>query len=407
MNKKSILFVDDNVNVINGIQRQLRPYREQWQLFFANSGSQALKLMTQHPIDLIVSDMMMPEMRGDKLLTIVSEHYPATVRMILSGDADEETLKNGLEVAHQYLSKPCNSETLREAISQIFKIQACLRNPLIVAGIGDANQLPSLPRVYQELNAAIANENSTIRDIAEIFSSDMVLSAKLLQLVNSPYFGLNRVISSLTDAITLIGLKKLNNLVLSVHVKTSFPVSSRETERYMEYLWQDSIRVSELARLIALSENQQEDRPDQAYLGGLLHNMGLLIFLSRGGDKLKLLMDLVKNTETPVPELEMTIFGFTRSEAAAYVLSLWKIPPRIIEAILLQNTPNDTDYNGVSALTAVHAASCLLKPSVMSCCERLFEMNLDTDYLQRINKLERLPDWQILADKVMARQSGK
>jgi len=108
-----------------------------------------------------------------------------------------------------------------------------------------------------------------------------------------------------------------------------------------------------------------------------------------------------------VPELEMTIFGFTRSEAAAYVLSLWKIPPRIIEAILLQNTPNDTDYNGVSALTAVHAASCLLKPSVMSCCERLFEMNLDTDYLQRINKLERLPDWQILADKVMARQSGK
>jgi len=407
MSKKNILFVDDNENIISGIQRQLRPYREQWQLFFADSGRQALELMAQQPIDLIVSDMMMPEMRGDELLKKVSEQYPGTVRMILSGFADENTLKNGLEAAHQYISKPCTAETLREVISQIFKIQACVRNPLIVAEIGDANQLPSLPKVYQALNAAIADENTNAGDIAEIFASDMVLSAKLLQLVNSPYFGLNRVVSSLTDAINLIGIKKLNNLVLSVHVKTAFPVNNPEVEAYMEYLWKDSSRVSELARLIALSENQQEDRPDQAYLGGLLHNMGLLIFLSRGGNKLKTLMEQVKSTDTAVAELETAIFGFTRSEAAAYVLSLWKIPPRIIEAILLQNTPNNSDYGGVNALTAVHVAACLLKPSVMSGCDRLFEMNLDTDYLQRIDKLQRLPDWQNLADKIMACHAEK
>lgn len=407
MIKKNILFVDDNDNVISGIQRQLRPYREQWQLFFADSGSQALRLMAQQPIDLIVSDMMMPEMRGDELLKKVSEHFPGTVRMILSGYTDEESLKCGLEVAHQYLSKPCSSEILREAIAQIFKIQACVSNPQIVAGVGDPNLQPSLPKIYHELNTAIADENTTIRDIAEIFASDMVLSAKLLQLINSPYFGLNRVISNLTDAINLIGLKKLNNLVLSVHVKNAFPVNNPVMESYMEYLWQDAGRVSELAQLIALSEHQLEDRPDQAYLGGLLHNMGLLIFLSRGGDKLKTLMGQTENTDTPVAELETAIFGFTRSEAAAYVLSLWKIPPRIIEAILLQNTPNDTDYDGVNALTSVHVASCLLKPPVMSGCNRLFDMTLDIPYLQRIRKLEHLPNWQILADKVLARHSGK
>lgn len=407
MTRKIILFVDDNENIINGIQRQLRPYREQWQLFFATSGAQALQLMAQHPIDLIVSDMMMPEMRGDELLKKVSERYPSTVRMILSGYADEETLKSGMEVAHQYLSKPCSSDILREAISQIFKIQACVCNPRIIAEIGNANQLPSLPKIYQEVNAAIADDNVSISDIADIFAHDMVLSAKLLHLVNSPYFGMNRIISNLTDAINLIGIKKLNNLVLSVHVKTAFPVTTPAMERYMEYLWLDACRVSELARQVALSENQQEDRPDQAYLGGLLHNMGLLIFMSRGGNKLRKLMEEVKNTDTPVAELETAIFGFNRSEAAAYVLSLWKIPPRIIEAILLQNIPNNTDYDGVSALTAVHAASCLLKPSVMSECNRLFEMNVDSAYLQRINKLERLPDWQKLADKVMARHAGK
>ena len=407
MNKKNILFVDDNENVIDGIKRQLRPYRDQWQLFFADSGAQALQLMTQQPIDLIISDMMMPEMRGDQLLKKVSELYPATVRIILSGYADEATLKSGLEVAHQYLSKPCTAEILREAITQIFKVRDCVLNPRIAAEVGDPNQLPSLPKIYHQLNAAIADEDTTINDIAAIFSNDMVLSAKLLQLVNSPYFGFNRIVSSLTESINLVGLKKLNNLVLSVHVKNAFPVSDAEMERYMEYLWQDAGRVAELAKQIALSENQEGDRPDQAYLAGLLHNMGLLIFLSRGGDELNRLMDQVENTDTPVAELEMAVFGFTRSEAAAYVLSLWKIPPRIIEGILLQNNPNDSDYDGVSALTAVHVASCLLKPSVMTGCDRLFDMSVDTAYLQRLNKLERLPAWKLLADKVLAQYAGK
>ncbi|MDO8845178.1 HDOD domain-containing protein [Methylicorpusculum sp.] len=407
MIKKNILFVDDNENILSGIQRQLHPYREQWQLFFAHNGSQALELMAKQPIDLIVSDMQLPYVRGDQLLKQVSELYPATVRIILSGYADDENLKAGLEVAHQYVSKPCSAEMLREVIAQVFKIQACVTNPKIISGIGDINQLPSLPKIYNELNAIITKENTTSRDIAEIFARDMVLSAKLLQLVNSPYFGLYRKISSLTEAINLIGVKKLNSLMLSAHVKSAFPVINPQTQRYMEYIWQDAARVSDLSKLIALSEQQMEDRPDQAYLGGLLHNLGLLLFLSRDGDKLNALIEQTKNTHIPVSELETSIFGFNRCEAAAYVLSLWKIPPRIIEAILLQKTPNDSDYDGFNALTAVHTASCLLKPSVMEGCDRLFEIDLDFSYLERINKLERLTHWQSLAEKVLAHYADK
>lgn len=399
--KKNILFVDDDENVISGIRRQLRPYREQWQLFFANNGSQALQIMRQNPVDLVICDMLMPEMRGDELLKQISRLYPGTIRVILSGYADEATIKCAMEVAHQHLIKPCNAETLREAIAQIFKIQACVKNPRIIDGLGDPNRLPSLPKIYRELNAAVADENTTVNDLADIFAQDMVLSAKLLHLVNSAYFGLHRHVSSLGDAISMIGIKKLNSLILSVHLKTAFPVTDPKLERYMEFFWKDAVRVAELAKLISLSEQQQEDRPDQAYLGGLLHNMGLLIFLSRGGDQLALLMEQVRNTCVPVSELETRIFGFTRSEAAAYILSLWKIPPRIIESILLQNTPSQADYDGVSALTAVHVAACLLKPAVMQECDRLFEIVLDTQYLQRIDKLQRLADWQRLAEHVI------
>lgn len=405
MSKKNILFVDDSELIINGIQRQLRPLRDQWQMFFAYSGTEALELMSRQPIDLIVSDIMMPQMRGDELLKQVRDLYPGTVRMILSGYADEETLKSGLEVSHQFLSKPCTPETLREVISQIFKIQSCLDNPQLASSLGNPASLPSLPKVYEELNKAIADENITTQEIAEIFSRDMVLSAKLLHLVNSPYFGLNRIISNLSEAINLVGVKKLNSLVLSVHIKNAFPVDNPEIERYMEYLWQDAWRVADLAKLIAHCEQQDGDRPDQAYLGGLLHNMGLLIFMSRGGEKLNRLLELVKSTQTPVHQLETKIFGFNRSEAAAYILSLWKIPPRVIESILLQNNPSASDYNGVNALTAVHVASSLLKPSVMKGYDRLFDMKLDADYLQRIDRVDRLETWQKLAEKVLTSSS--
>jgi HD-like signal output (HDOD) protein/CheY-like chemotaxis protein len=409
MDKKNILFVDENENVISGIQRQLRSYREQWQLFFATNANQALELMEQNSIDLIISDMMLPKMRGDELLKIVGDRYPMTVRLILSGLTDEASLKSALQVAHQYLSKPCSAETLRETISQVFKIQFCLDNFRIAKTLGDASQLPSLPSIYHELNAAIGDEKTTVKDLAKIFSRDMVLTAKLLHLINSPYFGMNRVISNLEEAINLIGIKKLNNLVVSVHVKSAFPVTDPKVESYMEYLWKEAGRVSELARLISLAENQDEDRPDQAFLGGLLHNMGLLIFLSQGGEKLKSLLSHVAGTSQPVTELETAIYGFTRSEAAAYVLSLWKIPPRIIEAIMLQNSPNETDYDGMNALTAVHVAACLLKPQKLKGTDRLFDMTLDEHYLKRINKLNRLPVWQESAEKVLiqAERSGR
>lgn len=407
MDNKNILFVDDEENIISGLTRQLRPFRNQWNLFYALSGKEALEIMAQQPIDLIVSDMMMPEMKGDELLKKVRDLYPATVRIVLSGYADEETLKSGLLISHQYLSKPCSAEILRESISQVFKIQDCVNDPRVIAGIGDPQKLPSLPQVYLDLNKAIEDENTSVKDIAQILSSDMVLSAKLLRLINSPYFGINRLISNLNEAINLIGIKKLNSLVLSVHIKNVFPVNNPVFESYMEYLWQDAGRVSELAQLIALSENQKEDRPDQAYLGGLLHNLGLLIFMSRDSDKLKTLIEQVKNTDIPVAELEMSIFGFTRSQGAAYLLSLWKIPPRIIESVLLQHTPNDTDYEDINALTAVHAASCLLKPSVMTECDRLFDMGINMDYLERINKLDRLPEWQSLAEKILTQYANK
>lgn len=227
MTLKNILFVDDDINVTNGMKRSLRRERDKWRTFYVISGKEALQIMGQNQIDLIVTDMLMPDMRGDELLQQVAKHYPATVRIILSGYADEATLKNAMRVAHQYLSKPCSLELLKETIAQVFKIQACIYNPLIISSVGDINQLPSLPSIYHQLKQEISNPNSTSQSIADIFTHDIALSAKLLQLVNSSYFGLNRKISNLVEAVNLIGITQVTSLVLNTFIKESFAVHNQ------------------------------------------------------------------------------------------------------------------------------------------------------------------------------------
>ncbi len=400
MTLKNIIFVDDDMNITNGIKRSLRRERDKWRTFYAVSGREALQIMEQNQIDLIVTDMLMPDMRGDELLQQVSEYYPATVRIILSGYADEATLKNAMRVAHQYLSKPCSLELLKETIAQVFKIQSCIYNPLIINSLGDINQLPSLPSIYHELKQEISNPNSTSQSIADIFTHDIALSAKLLQLVNSSYFGLNRKVSNLVEAVNLIGITQVTSLVLNTFIKESFAVHNSKYSLYLDSISSNSLRTAALAKKISFAENQQEDRPDQAYLGALLHNMGLLIFMSKLPEKFDMLLTELEQSNTPVIELEKQIFGFTHAEAGAYVLGLWKIPPRVIESILLQFSPYETEYNGVNALTAVHVSATLLKPATPQINDRLFDMHLDTAYLERIGKLDRLPTWEKLAKKV-------
>ena len=113
-----ILFVDDDVNVLNAMRRTLRSMRAEWDTVFATDGPQALEMLAQVPADVVVSDMHMPGMDGWQLLAEIRVRYPQTVRFLLSGHADPASIMRSVGTAHQYLSKPCENEELKAAISQ-------------------------------------------------------------------------------------------------------------------------------------------------------------------------------------------------------------------------------------------------------------------------------------------------
>ena len=113
---KRILFVDDEPNILQGLQRMLRPQRSQWDMAFCASGAEALRRLAETPFDVLVSDMRMPGMSGAQLLAEVQARFPRVVRLILSGEADRESLDALTGVTHRFLSKPCDATLLQAAI---------------------------------------------------------------------------------------------------------------------------------------------------------------------------------------------------------------------------------------------------------------------------------------------------
>ncbi len=113
----TILFVDDEPNILQGLQRMLRPMRHEWEMCFAQSGAAALAILAEKNVEIIVSDMKMPGMDGAQLLTEVSTKYPHIVRIILSGYSEKEFTVRASGTAQEYLAKPCDMDILKNAVN--------------------------------------------------------------------------------------------------------------------------------------------------------------------------------------------------------------------------------------------------------------------------------------------------
>lgn len=219
---KRILFVDDEPRLLEGLQRMFRPHRKQWDMLFATSGEQALAILETNPCDVIVTDMRMPGMDGATLLEQVQERYPSLARIVLSGHVEMEAALRAAPVAHQFLSKPCDPETLRETIERVCDCRARLSDEGIRRVIGAVGKLPSMPATCTSLLAALQDPETDLARVTRLIEDDVGIAAKVLQLVSSAFFGRRNEVRSVRDAVNYLGLETLKQLVLSVQILGNF-----------------------------------------------------------------------------------------------------------------------------------------------------------------------------------------
>jgi YesN/AraC family two-component response regulator len=212
---KQVLFVDDELRVLQGLQRQLHSMCSAWQVNFVSSGSHALAFMAATPVDVLVTDLKMPGMDGAQLLMEVQKRYPSTVRLVLSGHAESELVLRLVGPAHQFLSKPCDPQELRDAISRSFAVRDLLANEQLKRLAAQVNTLPTLPSLYTQLINELRRADTDIQTICDIVSQDIGMTTKILQLVNSAFFGLPQAMTRTADAVQYLGMNTMRDLVPS------------------------------------------------------------------------------------------------------------------------------------------------------------------------------------------------
>ena len=219
---KRILFVDDEPMVLDGLRRMLRGMRNEWEMEFATSGHDALKILDGKRFNVIVTDMRMPGMDGCQLLNHVKELHPQVVRIVLSGHSDKDMVLKSIGPVHQFLSKPCDAETIKTTVARVCSMRDIMEDEALIKVVSGVESLPSLPELYSEVVDEVNSAEGSLNRVGEIISRDSGMSAKILQLVNSAFFGLPRHITSPVRAVQLLGLETVKALVLTVKIFSMF-----------------------------------------------------------------------------------------------------------------------------------------------------------------------------------------
>jgi HD-like signal output (HDOD) protein len=202
---------------------------------------------------------------------------------------------------------------VREALGRTLALRELLADERLRALAGSVDGLPSLPRIYGDLTAALESPNCGATEIAAVVCRDPALAAKILQLVNSSFFGLPRQVTALPQAVAYLGVATLRSLVLSTEAMSLFRPAARAARLDVDALSDRAVATAtEAARLAA-----QEHRGD-AFTAGLLSDVGLLLLAAKAPD-------LLCRDEAEL--------GFTHGGLGAYLLGLWGLAPGIVEAV--------------------------------------------------------------------------
>ena len=390
--KKRILFVDDEVLVLQGLQRMLRPMREEWDMEFIDSGAKALERMAQSPFDVIVSDMRMPGMNGAELLGRVMQQYPKTVRLILSGHADKELTLKCVGSTHQFLAKPCDPEAIRATVRRASATDDALQSDTLKRIVAKMDRLPSIPSLYKEIVEALHDPEVTLETIGNIIAKDIAMTAQILKLVNSAFFGLSRQVSSPAEAANYLGLDTIRSLVLSINAFSQYESVKIEGFSF-SVLWAHSLDTGAAAKAIAKMEGADRKLADESFVSGLLHDTGKIVLAANYVDRYGEVLRLMQNDGLDQCQAEQQIFGANHTDVGGYLLGLWGLPVPVVEAIAFHHRPSSAAEKIFCPLTAVHVDNAFVHCPVGTDAASP-DLRLDTAYLTDLGLASRVAVWR-------------
>jgi HD-like signal output (HDOD) protein len=386
-----MLFVDDEPNVLQGFRRMFHNMRAKWKIDCANSAEEALSLLAASRFDVVISDIRMPGMDGGALLSEVATRYPHIIRIVLSGQADEESILRCAGKTHVFLTKPCEPEILKAALVRVCSLTDLLSQEGLKQVVSKMETLPSIPQSYTYLVHELRSEDPSIRRVADIVSKDVSMVARILHLANSAYFMGRQTFTDPVDAILRLGLSSIEGMVLYTNVFSQF--NTRLAKLFnIDEIMDHSVRVGAFARALSQAESLPPDVAECCFTAGLMHDVGKLAIAANIPDEYGKALALAKQDGICLWKAEETVLGTTHDALGAYLMRLWGISDQIAEVIAFHDCPSNASNPELGALTVVHAANAL-EYEISGRSAEGSPPIVDMKYLTNLGLADRVPSW--------------
>lgn len=389
MTQKHILLADADANALEEFRQALG---EQWIVKFAGTGAAALEELKKQPYDGLVASLYLPDLGTAQFLNKVRSKYPKTVRFVVASEKDRDRVVKEVLGAHQFLIRPFDADGLRTIIERALAFDLWMESDKLHKLVARMRSLPTVPALYLEIVASLKSPDSTTEEVGEMISKDMAITTKLLQVINSAYFGLPRTVTSAAEAVGLLGFETVKSMVMAVKLLNHYD-RLKIADFSVEQLWKHSTEVAHHARKLVLMQTGDRMLAEEAFTAGLMHDVGKAVLAANFTEQYHGAQSLARKQRIPMWEVEKEIFGASHGEIGAYLLGLWGLPLGVLEAAALHHQPARAANKVFTSLTAVHAADVLQHESEPQ-VEGEAPPNLDVEYLAEIGMLECLPAWR-------------
>ncbi len=371
--KTSALFIDLKSRIKKCLEEKISELYNKIEIFVVNESEMVYPILTRNEINIIFVDLDISNRNELQLLTKIKKDY-SHIYIVAITEESSQYINDLFHFSHQIIAFPINLVKIENAISQFTRMTKYLHDGNLMGLINNIDELPTLPSTFMKIEKELSYKNVSLQRIGGIISESVTVTAKMIRIINSPFFGLKFRINDITQAVTLLGLNVIKSMILYDFLQSK-KVIHKDYESYFEGLWTHSNQVGKFAEQIIYITNPQEVRMmEEAYISGLMLNIGKIVLLATE-DYPRNILNYMKENKVRFSDAEYKLLGSSHSEVGAYFLALWGFPESCSETVLNHNHRERMDFSTFSVQNAVFIADLILKDPSMT-IDKMKSLNL-------------------------------
>jgi HD-like signal output (HDOD) protein len=293
-------------------------------------------------------------------LRLLETECPECPRFVLCSDEGREEFRSWQGVPPAMLKEGVPPAQNEERVARAVTLNQWLTQPAIRAVLPRLRSIPTLPASHQRVVEALQNPNFSVDEVVRLLSHDLALTANLFKTVNSTAFGLRESIFTIRDAVTMLGVERLQALVMSAwafHFINNQTCPGFEPEAE----WSHAVEVARVAGQLGAGLGDKAKLSEAAFTAGLLHDVGKLLLAANDSAAYSGILARANEGKLELWQVEKESLGFSHAEIGACLLGVWGNALPIVEAAAWHHEPARAVNQRLSPLTLVHLANCQVR----------------------------------------------